>query len=54
MKVTPTTIAYYRINWHALGAKHLYLIDFDSKNLPDLKETIEKRYPDVKVGVFEP
>ncbi|KAF9451959.1 NAD(P)-binding protein [Macrolepiota fuliginosa MF-IS2] len=33
------------------GAKHLYLIDFDGTNLPNLKETIEKKYPDVKVTV---
>ena len=32
------------------GAKHLYLIDFDPTNLPNLKSTIETRYPDVKVG----
>ncbi|KAG6918712.1 hypothetical protein DXG01_012197 [Tephrocybe rancida] len=31
------------------AAKHLYLIDFDPSNLPELKETIEKLYPDVKV-----
>ena len=31
------------------GAKHLYLIDFDPTNLPNLKSTIETRYPDVKV-----
>lgn len=31
------------------GARHLYLIDFDGTNLPNLKETIEKKYPDVKV-----
>ncbi|KAJ7346741.1 hypothetical protein DFH08DRAFT_869186 [Mycena albidolilacea] len=35
------------------GAKHLYLIDFDSKNLPGLKETIEKRYPDVKATTLQ-
>ncbi|KAG6842167.1 hypothetical protein C0991_001660 [Blastosporella zonata] len=34
------------------GAKHLYLIDFDATNLPELKETIEKLYPDVKVTVI--
>ncbi|KXN85348.1 3-oxoacyl-[acyl-carrier-protein] reductase FabG [Leucoagaricus sp. SymC.cos] len=33
------------------GAKHLYLLDFDGTNLPNLKETIEKRYPDVKATV---
>jgi len=31
------------------GALHLYLIDFDPTNLPNLKSTIEERYPDVKV-----
>ncbi|KDR75782.1 hypothetical protein GALMADRAFT_248483 [Galerina marginata CBS 339.88] len=31
------------------GAKHLYLMDYDPTNLPDLKSTIEKKYPDVKV-----
>ncbi|KAF7782638.1 hypothetical protein Agabi119p4_2014 [Agaricus bisporus var. burnettii] len=31
------------------GAKHLYLLDFDGKNLPNLKETIEQKYPGVKV-----
>lgn len=33
------------------GAKHLYLLDFDPTNLPELKSTIEKKYPDVKVGI---
>jgi len=33
------------------GAKHLYLLDFDPTNLPDLKSTIEKKYPDVKAGI---
>lgn len=33
------------------GAKHLYLLDFDGTNLPDLKSTIESKYPDVKVTV---
>lgn len=32
------------------GAKHLYLLDFDGHNLPDLKKSIESTYPDVKVG----
>ncbi|KAF7306152.1 hypothetical protein HMN09_00770500 [Mycena chlorophos] len=32
-------------------AKHLYLVDFDKTNLPNLQETIEKRYTDVKVTV---
>ncbi|KAJ7680442.1 hypothetical protein DFH06DRAFT_973326 [Mycena polygramma] len=35
------------------GAKHLYLIDFDPTNLPDLKATIEQRYPDVKVTTLQ-
>ncbi|KAJ6594015.1 hypothetical protein B0H19DRAFT_46013 [Mycena capillaripes] len=35
------------------GAKHLYLIDFDATNLPDLKATIEKRYPDVKTTTLQ-
>jgi NAD(P)-dependent dehydrogenase (short-subunit alcohol dehydrogenase family) len=30
------------------GAKHLYLLDFVPENLPNLKSTIEKQYPDVK------
>ena len=33
-----------------LGARHLYLLDFDPTNLPDLKSTIQQKYPDVKVG----
>lgn len=35
------------------GAKHLYLIDFDPTNLPDLKATVEKNYPDVKVTTLQ-
>ncbi|KAF7321658.1 hypothetical protein MKEN_00687000 [Mycena kentingensis (nom. inval.)] len=35
------------------GAKHLYLIDFDGKNLPGLKKQIEDRYPDVKATVLQ-
>ncbi|TFY83015.1 hypothetical protein EWM64_g1006 [Hericium alpestre] len=35
------------------GAKHLYLMDFSAENLPDLKSTIEKSYPDVKVDVIQ-
>ncbi|KAF8726515.1 hypothetical protein AX14_007761 [Amanita brunnescens Koide BX004] len=31
------------------GAKHLYLLDYDPTNLPNLRETIEQRDPDVKV-----
>jgi hypothetical protein len=32
-----------------VGAQHLYLVDLSGENLPNLKSTIEKRYPDVKV-----
>ncbi|KAI0358749.1 NAD-P-binding protein [Trametes cingulata] len=35
------------------GAQHLYLSDLDSTNLPDLKATIEKAYPDVKVTTIQ-
>lgn len=35
------------------GARHLYLLDFSPQNLPDLKWTIEKSYPDVKVTTIE-
>ncbi|OCH86522.1 NAD-P-binding protein [Obba rivulosa] len=35
------------------GSQHLYLIDFDGTNLPDLKDTIAKRYPDVEVTTIE-
>ncbi|KAH9859029.1 NAD-P-binding protein [Lenzites betulinus] len=35
------------------GARHLYLSDFDATNLPELKSTIEKLYPDVKVTVTQ-
>ncbi|KAH9942252.1 NAD-P-binding protein [Epithele typhae] len=31
------------------GARHLYLSDYDATNLPELKATIERSYPDVKV-----
>jgi len=31
------------------GARHLYLLDFSSENLPELKSTIQHSYPDVKV-----
>ena len=34
------------------GARHLYLADYDPTNLPELKATIQKTYPDVKVGLF--
>ncbi|KAF8590932.1 NAD(P)-binding protein [Ramaria rubella] len=35
------------------GAKHLYLLDFAGENLPNLKETIEKTYPDVKATTVQ-
>ncbi|KZT19059.1 NAD(P)-binding protein [Neolentinus lepideus HHB14362 ss-1] len=35
------------------GAHHLYLLDFMKDNLPNLKETIEKSYPDVKVTTIQ-
>ncbi|KAF6760302.1 3-oxoacyl-reductase [Ephemerocybe angulata] len=30
------------------GATHLYLLDYDGTNLPNLKETIQSQYPSVK------
>jgi len=36
----------------AIGARALYLLDFDGTNLPWLKDTIEKQYPDVKVSII--
>ncbi|KAJ7703082.1 hypothetical protein B0H17DRAFT_1041534 [Mycena rosella] len=35
------------------GAKHLYLVDFDSTNLPDLKATVERLYPDIKATTIQ-
>ncbi|KAI0344740.1 3-oxoacyl-reductase [Trametopsis cervina] len=35
------------------GAKHLYLLDFDGTNLPELKTTIESRFSDVKATVVQ-
>ncbi|KAF8875296.1 hypothetical protein BD779DRAFT_1629887 [Infundibulicybe gibba] len=35
------------------GAAHLYLIDYDPTNLPNLKSTIETTYPDVKVTTIQ-
>ena len=35
------------------GVKHLYLVDFDPTNLPNLKETIESKYPDAKATTFQ-
>lgn len=31
------------------GVKHLYVCDIDDENLPSLKDTITRKYPDVKV-----
>lgn len=36
----------------SIGARHLYLSDYDTANLPDLRATIEKAYPDVKARVL--
>ncbi|TEB38355.1 3-oxoacyl-reductase [Coprinellus micaceus] len=35
------------------GAQHLYLLDFDETNLPNLKETIQSQYPAVKVTTLQ-
>ncbi|EAU91428.1 3-oxoacyl-(acyl-carrier-protein) reductase [Coprinopsis cinerea okayama7 len=35
------------------GATHLYLIDYDGTNLPNLKSTIESKYPQVKVTTIQ-
>lgn len=35
------------------GARHLYCLDYVDTNLPDLKSTIEKAYPDVKVTTIQ-
>ncbi|KAI9509716.1 sex determination protein tasselseed-2 [Russula earlei] len=35
------------------GAQHLYLLDFAGENLPNLKSTIEGRYPDVTATVIQ-
>ncbi|KZT52275.1 NAD(P)-binding protein [Calocera cornea HHB12733] len=34
-------------------AAHLYLLDFDGTNLPNLKEELGKAYPDVKVTTIQ-
>ena len=31
----------------------MYLLDYAGENLPELKQTIEKTYPDVKVTVIQ-
>ncbi|PFH50912.1 hypothetical protein AMATHDRAFT_75301 [Amanita thiersii Skay4041] len=35
------------------GAKHLYLLDYDPTNLPNLEATIVEKYPDVKVTTLQ-
>jgi len=35
------------------GAQHLYLMDLSGENLPNLKSTIEERYPDVTVTAIQ-
>jgi hypothetical protein len=35
----------------AIGARALYLLDFDGTNLPGLKDTINKQYSDVHVSL---
>jgi len=35
------------------GARHIYLLDYDGTNLPDLKSIIETRYSDVKVTILQ-
>ncbi|KAF5317406.1 hypothetical protein D9611_003930 [Ephemerocybe angulata] len=35
------------------GATHLYLLDYDGTNLPNLKETIQSQYPSVKVTTVQ-
>ncbi|CAK5281586.1 unnamed protein product [Mycena citricolor] len=35
------------------GAKHLYLLDFDETNLPNLASTLNVAYPDVKVTTLQ-
>lgn len=35
------------------GATHLYLLDFVPDHLPELKETIQQKYPDVKVTTLQ-
>ena len=38
-------------NFGAIGARALYLLDFDGTNLPGLKDAINKQYRDVKVSL---
>ncbi|CAO1621135.1 unnamed protein product [Parajaminaea phylloscopi] len=35
------------------GAKHIYALDFDDSNFEDLKATVRKQYPEVKVDTVE-
>jgi len=39
--------------WAREGARHLYLLDYSGENLPNLKETIVSKYPDVKVTTIQ-
>lgn len=43
---------FIQLHVHA-GAKHLYLLDYNGDNLPELKGTIETSYPGVKVTVLQ-
>jgi len=38
---------------YSLGARHLYLMDYVGENLANLKESIESKYPDVKVTTIQ-
>ena len=40
-------------NNYSEGARHLYLLDYEGENLPNLKESIERRYPDVKATTVQ-
>ncbi len=56
MKVRCTTASVCRhVRWTYLesGARHLYLLDYAGENLQDLRETIESRYPEVKVTTVQ-
>jgi len=39
--------------WAREGARHLYLLDYSGENLPNLKDTIVSKYPDVKVTIIQ-
>lgn len=36
-----------------IGAKHLYLMDFNAENLPALKAELEKRFNQTKITILE-